>query len=208
MNYYDMNKRLEVVYNELLIEDIKGKKILDAGCGTGWFSKTACERGAIVTSLDVGENLLSKVKEKCNSECVVGSVLGLPFQNNFFDILVSSEVIEHTPNPLKAIDEFHRVLKPGGILVLTTPNRFWYFSLLIANRFKLRPYQGLENWVGYKQLQKKLTDTGFQIKEYYGIHLFPFIFLSTNSLLDFFHKFRKTTGPVMLNIATKCVKKA
>jgi 2-polyprenyl-3-methyl-5-hydroxy-6-metoxy-1,4-benzoquinol methylase len=130
MNMYDTNRRLDVFYNELLIENIEGKKLLDAGCGTGWFSKYAFDRKAIVTSMDVGENLLSQVAKKCDSERVVGSILEMPFEDNSFDIVVSSEVIEHTPDPLSAIVEIFRVLKPGGTVILSTPNRLWFFFSL------------------------------------------------------------------------------
>ena len=60
MNMYDTEKRVRVVFNALLSpKELKGKKLLDAGCGTGWFSRRAVELGAFVTSLDVGENLLN-----------------------------------------------------------------------------------------------------------------------------------------------------
>ena len=201
MNMYDTNKRLEVIFNELLREDITGKKLLDAGCGTGWFSKLSCERGAIVTSMDLGENLLSKVAQKCTSERVVGSILEIPFKDNSFDIIVSSEVIEHVPDPYKAIQELFRVLKPGGTLVLTTPNRIWYFAIWIANVFKMRPYQGLENWTGWYEMKRNLTKIGFVNADMRGIHLFPFVSKIFYPVLNFFHKFNKTLGPVMLNIA-------
>ncbi len=145
MNDYDLKKRLQVVYEQLLTEDISQKKLLDAGCGTGWFNAYACNRNADVVSLDLGENLLKKVEEKCDSTRVVGSVLELPFSDNTFDYVVSSEVIEHVPTPLNAITEMHRVLKPGGQLIITTPSKRWYFSLIIAHRLNLRRYQGLEN---------------------------------------------------------------
>jgi malonyl-CoA O-methyltransferase len=79
MNHYDLQRRLEIVYDELLPDDLAGKQLLDAGCGTGWFSKKACDRGAKVTSLDVGEKLLAQVAKKCDSRRVVGDVLALPF---------------------------------------------------------------------------------------------------------------------------------
>ena len=49
MNMYDTNKRLKIIFEELLCEDLHNKKVLDAGSGTGWFSKKACELGADVT---------------------------------------------------------------------------------------------------------------------------------------------------------------
>lgn len=206
MNMYDTNKRLKVVFDELLTEDIRNKKLLDAGCGTGWFSKLSSERGAIVTSMDLGENLLARVASKCNSERIVGSILDIPFQDNVFDIVISSEVIEHVPDPFKAMEELFRVLKPGGTLILTTPNKIWYFAIWIANTFKLRPYEGLENWIGWYEMKRKLNRIGFIDVQMYGIHLFPFVIKLLNPVLDFFHKFNKILGPIMLNIAVKASK--
>ncbi len=203
MNMYDTNKRLETIYKELLKEDITGRKLLDAGCGTGWFSKAAVDRGAVVTSMDLGENLLSKVALKCQSERIVGSILEIPYADCTFDIVVSSEVIEHVPNPFKALSELYRVLKPGGILVVTTPNKIWYFAIWLANLFKLRPYQGLENWTGWMEMNYNLKKLGFTEIDMRGIHLFPFIAKIFYPVLDFFHKYNDSLGPVMLNIAVK-----
>ena len=201
MNMYDTNKRLDVIFSELLVEDISGKELLDAGCGTGWFSKISCQRGANVTSMDLGENLLSKVALKCESHRVVGSILDIPFEDNIFDIIISSEVIEHVPEPVKALHELFRVLKPGGKLVLTTPNKFWYFAIWIANALRLRPYQGLENWIGWHEMKKITREIGFDQVEMRGIHLFPFVSKIFYPVLDFFHNYNKVLGPVMLNIA-------
>jgi len=206
MNMYDLNKRMEVVYSDLLNNDLKNKKLLDAGCGTGWFSKRACELEAEVTSLDLGENLLNEVAKKCDSRRVQGSILELPFNDNEFDIVVSSEVIEHIPRPLDAIDEFFRVLKPDGILVLTTPNKLWFFSIWLANVLGLRPYQGLENWVSWYQMKKKINEAGFIREDIRGIHLFPFIFKFSYGTLDFFNRFSHFLGPVMLNMAVRARK--
>lgn len=207
VNKYDTNKRLQVVFNELLKEyDLTDKILLDAGCGTGWFSREAVKRGAIVYSMDLGENLLSKVKEKCSSNTIIGSVLDIPFEDNHFDVIISSEVIEHVPEPVKAIQEFHRVLKPGGICVITIPNRFWRFSVVIANVLKLRPYEGLENWIGWFQMKRILRDTGFIRLKMVGIHLLPFPIKFLHPLLDFFHRYNKKLGPVMINMAVACTK--
>ena len=206
MNMYDTNKRLNVVFHELLNESIENKNILDAGCGTGWFSKWACDRKAKVTSMDLGENLLKKTAQKCSSKIIIGSVLKMPFEDNTFDIIISSEVIEHVTEPYLALKEMYRVLKPEGTLIITTPNKFWHFSVSLANLFKLRPYQGLENWLGWREIKREIKKTGFTIKEMKGIHLFPFIFPILNPVLDFFHKYNNLLGPFMVNIAIKAVK--
>jgi len=206
MNKYDLQRRLDIIFNELLPHDISGKRLLDAGCGTGHFSKVASEKGAVVTSMDIGVRLLEKVAEKCETERVVGSVLDMRYDNNCFDFIISSEVIEHTENPYRAIEEFYRVLKPGGILALTVPNRFWKWSCVIANATGIRPYEGLENWVGFRKLKHKLLSSGFHIIRYKGFHLFPFQVSLLHPLLLFLDKFGNTLGRFYINIAASCRK--
>lgn len=208
MNMYDTNVRLGVIFDYLLKdENIKGKRLLDAGSGTGWFSKWACERGAIVTALDVGENLLNEVKKKCNVDTIVGDILDLKFQQNHFDFVVSSEVIEHTVNPLKAVRELVRVVKKGGVIALTTPNIVWYWSIDLANKFHIRPYEGYENWVGYYQLRRWFIENGCIIEKQKGFHMAPLFFSKIfYRPLQYFDKFGTAIGPLMLNIAIKARK--
>lgn len=206
VNAYDTKKRVSVFFDELLPKHLTGKTLLDAGCGTGWFSAEAVKRGAVVTSLDLGEKLLEQVAKKCKSKRVVGSILNLPFKAGSFDYVISSEVIEHTVNPKKALKEFYRVLKPKGTLVVSTPNSFWYFALTIATWLKLRPYLGLENWQSFAELKQNLQQTNFKINKMYGIHAFPFVIPAFNPILDYLHQFRYFLGPVMVNLVAKCQK--
>lgn len=207
MNMYDTNRRLEIIFDEILTEDIRGKELLDAGSGTGWFSKRAVERGARVTSLDVGENILAQVARKCNTRRVVGSVCEMEFRDSSFDFVVSTEVIEHTPDPRKAVREMHRVLKKDGVLVLTVPNKVWHFSISLANFLRLRPYEGYENWVGWSELRKWLEESGFEILEYRGFHIVPFVLPFTYGALRRIDRFGGSLGSLMLNIAVKARKR-
>jgi 2-polyprenyl-3-methyl-5-hydroxy-6-metoxy-1,4-benzoquinol methylase len=206
MNRYDLETRVAVIYDQLLTEDLKGKRLLDAGCGTGWFSLRACERGAEVTSMDVGVNLLGKVAEKCDSRRVVGDICRLPFPEEAFDVVASSEVIEHVLEPRQAIAELSRVLKPGGVLALTTPNRIWHFAITFANQIGARPYQGYENWVGYRQLVEWCEAEGLKVESHFGFHLFPFVLSLFNPVLHFMDRFGKGLGGAMLNQAIRARK--
>jgi len=187
MNKYDLRKRMNIIFNCLLKDEIKGKKLLDAGCGTGFFSKEAIKKGAKVTSLDISDRLLKITKEKCKfkSKIVKADILSLPFPNESFDIVLSTEVIEHTQNPRKAIFEFSRVLKKRGILVLTTPNKVWYPAIFIATKLKVRPYEGLENWVSLRDLKRIFFDAGLKIEKFFGFHLFPFFLQQFTLYLTF-----------------------
>lgn len=185
MNRYEVEKRLRLVFDHALRElPLAHRDFLDAGCGTGLFSEAAVERGANVTSMDVGEALLVRVAEKCDSRCVVGDVQHLPFPDESFDVVLSTEVIEHVRAPAVAVRELGRVLRPGGTLVVTTPNRAWHWSIVVANRLGLRPYEGLENWAGWKELQLWLSDAGIVVDETLGFNALPFVHPLTYGLID------------------------
>ncbi|MBK6877059.1 MAG: methyltransferase domain-containing protein [Ignavibacteria bacterium] len=102
MNMYDTNRRIEVIFQDFLgAENLKGKTLLDAGCGTGLFTTKAVERGADVTSIDIAPKLVEITKRKNpllpQLQLQLWSCL---FENNSFDIVISSDVIEHTRSPM------------------------------------------------------------------------------------------------------------
>jgi 2-polyprenyl-3-methyl-5-hydroxy-6-metoxy-1,4-benzoquinol methylase len=174
VNPYDLQRRLEVVYEELLPSDLSTQHLLDVGCGTGWFSSWARTRGAEVTSLDVGESLLQQTLSKACVQPVIGDALVLPFQAASFDIVVSSEVIEHTVNPEQAVTEMARVLRPKGFLALTCPNHLWKWSVMLLNWLGVRPFRGYENFLGYLELRGMVSRAGLQVVRHQGFHLWPY----------------------------------
>lgn len=210
VNRYDTRRRIEVIFNNFLgNHDLNQKLVLDAGCGTGWFTEQAVKQGAKVITLDIGDKLvgisLSKAPQALGS---VGSLLDLPFKNNTFEYIISSDVIEHTQNPYRATAELVRVLKPNGYLCLTVPNRsFWYFAVILANKLHLRKYQGYENWVPFFQYHKYLEKQNLDILKYQGIHLFPFIFSLNRMLRKLDTIFEIKLAKYMVNIAVYARKK-
>ncbi len=207
MNRYDTEKRLRIVFDQLLTDSLTGKLLLDAGCGTGWFSRRASDRGATVVSLDIGPNLLREVAKKTSAMLVVGTSMKLCFPDDTFDCVVSSEMLEHTPSPETAFRELARVLKPGGILVITTPNRVWHFSVVAANALNLRPYEGFENWVRWSDLTRWSRAASLRVVSMSGFHLIPFQLPLLHSFIDFCDRFGPSwLGRLMINIALKARK--
>lgn len=200
MNHYDLQRRLEVIFDQLLAEkDLKGRRLLDAGCGTGYFSRQALHRGAKVTSVDIGVNLLKEARKKGAPQPVASDVTKLAFGDQTFDVVVSSECIEHTPSPATAVSELSRVLRPGGILVVTCPNRFWHWSCRLANALGIRPYCGLENWPSWSSLRNWSQANGIQIQQHIGLHLFPFVLKPTHGLLRLLDRAGGKLGPLYVN---------
>lgn len=207
MNRYDVHRRIDTIYDVLLgAHDLTDRTLLDAGCGTGLFSAAACARGARVTALDIGPRLLEQVRRKCNAKTVVGDVMNLDFRDGAFDVVVSSECIEHTTDPRRAVGELVRVCKPGGLIAITCPNRHWRWACTIANALRLRPYEGLENWPSWKELRQWVTESGATIKSMRGIHLFPFQVKMLQPVLRRLDNFGDVLGRWCVNQAVLAVK--
>lgn len=130
--------------NEFVIDycgEVKRKSILDVGCSYGWLEKALLAKGAKrVVGIEPEERLFYNArKEVPGARFMVGSATEIPFKSNTFDTLVYFEVLEHLPVGAedKAISEITRVLKKGGKLIFSTPNRHlisclldpaWYFG--------------------------------------------------------------------------------
>jgi ubiquinone/menaquinone biosynthesis C-methylase UbiE len=101
-----------------------GARILVAGCGLGHealhIHKTL---GAPVTGFDVELHHDTGMEESEDFKLMVASVLDLPFEDASFDAVFYHHVIEHVPDAAKSLEELARVLKPGGLLYVGTPNR-------------------------------------------------------------------------------------
>jgi SAM-dependent methyltransferase len=209
MNHYDLERRLAVVFDQLLGSmDLRGALVLDAGCGTGEFSAAARARGADVVSVDIGPRLLARTRGKGIERVVAADVAALPFAAGTFDVVLSSECIEHTPSPRASVLELTRVLRPGGRLAVTCPNRTWYWSCAVADRLGLRHYKGLENWPGWSALRRWVTEGGVTIARHDGLHLFPFMLTPTHPLLRWLDRFGAVAGPLYVNQCIAGVKRA
>lgn len=207
MNKYEVDRRIKIVFENLPKDSLKGKLLLDAGCGVGIFSEIAVKKGAKVVSMDVGKQLLMKVKQRCSSQCTVGSITNIPFHNNFFDIVLATESLEHSNDPEKGFDELVRVTKPGGRLIVTVPNKFWKFSLSLANTFRLRPYHGNENWLTWHEINLMATRNNLVVKRLSGFNPIPIFSNRLDWLFRITDNFNKFAGPMMVNIYLSAEKK-
>jgi|SRR6516162_1103734 len=179
LSLYDTRRRMEVLIDEFLPGDtLKGMSALDVGTGLGFFAERMIGRGAQVTAVDLGTNLVEQVRTRFSCQAFTADALSLTnsFEPNSFDIVLSSECIEHTPDPQAAIVQMLTVLKPGGLLSLSTPNMFWYPIVSFATRMKLRPFTGLENFSTFDTLGTTIRNSGGVVLKQKGLHLFPFQF--------------------------------
>jgi 2-polyprenyl-3-methyl-5-hydroxy-6-metoxy-1,4-benzoquinol methylase len=175
---YDTRRRVEVLIDRFLTPRLAlpGLSVLDVGCGLGDFSVRLSELGARVVACDIGRNLVRRTRQLAGCDGVVADALalGATFDAESFDLVVSSECIEHTPSPARAIEEMAAVLKPGGYISLSTPNLVWKPLVLLATAAGTRPFEGYENFSTWRGLRRALRSARLTPVEEFGLHLFPF----------------------------------
>lgn len=163
-----------------------GKRALDVGCREGMQTKWLEEKGYQVTSIDV---------KKVFKKCIIADLnKKLSFNNKSFDLIWCSEVIEHLDNPSFAESEFRRVLKPGGEMILTTPNSYsWIFLFgLLAKKMQRKDHKQFFSIKDIKNLFPKAEIYGYfpyfgkfryRIKKGIGILSPTFIIFIKNYLI-------------------------
>ncbi len=167
-------------FMEAMGGDIKGKRILDAGCGGGLLSEDFARAGALVTGLDVREGAIDTAREHAVRmglaiDYHVGSVMDLQYSKETFDVVVTSFVLEHVSDLSKAIANVARVLKPEGLYLYSGINRNLKSLVLISIGFqyvlkKIPP--GTLNWKRFRrppELHAVLRENGISNVDTKGV---------------------------------------
>ena len=105
-------------------------EVLDAGCGTGGLIKTLNQShpGWRFSGLDFMPMACALARERTQVEIVEGSVSALPFSDKSFDAVISADVICQIDDAASAVQEFARVLRPGGMAIINVPALMWMWS--------------------------------------------------------------------------------
>jgi SAM-dependent methyltransferase len=149
-------------------------RILDAGCGTGAALAGFLKDYGQVTGFDVAIEAVSYSKSRQIVRLARASVVSLPFCNSYFDLVTSFDVLceQSVTDDLAALNEFHRVLVPGGRVLLRLPALKWLCgqhdrAVHIAHRYT------------YREVAQKLMAGGFAIQQisYGNTIMFPLIWI-------------------------------
>jgi len=109
---------------DIMYRDVKGKKILEIGAGTGRITGELKRFGAEVSACDISENMLKILNRKFpDVETKVCDIHELPYEDNSFDAVYAMFVVVHIEDLQTVFDEVHRVLKDGGVFVLSNINQ-------------------------------------------------------------------------------------
>jgi SAM-dependent methyltransferase len=137
-------------------------RLLDIGCSAGILLDEARKRGWEVYGVELSSWAVDYAQKKLNLKIFKGELKEARFLDNYFDLVVMADSIEHLADPLGSLIEIKRILKPDGIIMISTPD-IGSITARIAGR----------NWWGIKQshlvyfnkrsISKILSDSGFKV---------------------------------------------
>lgn len=195
------------------LEDILKKlnrefSLIDLGCGDGTFlwalhNKGLLENANRIVGVDISKKRIKRSKQYCPFvEGIVSDVQNLSqIHDNAFDIVISSQVIEHVPDDSQMLKEVHRILKPIGYFYISTVIKKWYgFWIYWNNGFKLDPthlreYKSKEEFInllenhGFEIIQLKIRNLKFPVVDLFLRVLFKIGMINLSS--DFYLKHKK-----------------
>ena len=154
---------------------------LDGGCGNGRDFNMLLQHTRTVIGIDSSQGMVAEARIKADKSLngqrihlAMADVTRLPFQNSSFDFVVCSEVLEHVPNWRKALLEFHRILKPSGTFIISTPNKYSMYGLTrYPGRLVVGSKHPYDNWKSYFQLRNALKSYGFEVNQAKGACYLP-----------------------------------
>lgn len=123
-----------------------GTRLLDIGCGEGFFLFNASRAGYMTKGIEISQGAAEYARKEFDLDVEARPFEELWFPADYFDVVTLWQVLEHLPYPLVVLKEIHRILKPGGLLVTSTPNiegtlarifrrRWWNLRVLHVNQF-------------------------------------------------------------------------
>ena len=159
--------------------------VLDLGAGFGRHAFETARRGGDVVAVDLSAKELlatsatfavmandNEITVDQSVSAIQGNALSLPFKSESFDRVIASEMLEHVPDDVGAMNELHRVLKPGGILAATVPAAVpeqicWWLN----DQYHAPASPGGHVRIyGRPELDTKLTESGFDVVGHHRAH--------------------------------------
>lgn len=124
-----------------LLPEVKGKRVLDAGCAAGWYTAWLLDHGAQVTAVDLSPNMVERTHQRVGERArILQADLNLPLDDltdASFDIVLSSLTLHYLKDWTGVLSEFRRILVPGGTLVFSVHHPFMDFTVFKRENYFL-----------------------------------------------------------------------
>ncbi len=140
-----------------------GHLLLDIGCGEGFFLSNASSAGYNARGIEPSQDAAEYARQEFGLDVEAKPFEELRLPENRFDVVTLWQVLEHVPHPLKILSEVHRILKPGGLLALSTPDiggaparvlgrRWWNIRKVHINQFTTDTMTTLLGNAGFRDI--------------------------------------------------------
>ncbi len=157
------------------LPDLKGRRILEVGAGTGREGHELARRGAWVCALDFSPEALRLSRQVSTAARLVrGDALATPFPEGSFDLVYHQGLLEHFSDPLPLLRENYRVLKPGGLALVDVPQKYHLYTVLKHGLMALdKWFAGWETQFSPREIQSVVERAGFRCERVYGYGMRP-----------------------------------
>lgn len=139
-----------------LMPDVKGRRVLDAGCGPGIYSEWLIEQGAEVVAVDVSPKMVELARQRLGKEADVRQAdLSKPLAflaSSSFDVVLSALVLDYIDDWHTTFSEFYRILRPGGRFVFSVHHPFFDYLYFKSNNYYETELVGCE-WGGFNNVR-------------------------------------------------------
>lgn len=163
---YEMERPVYLSYFRKKVNEIERLhsrgKVLDVGCGLGFFLEAAREKGWEVQGVEISKYAASYISRNLNIKVFQNTLENLHLPPKSFDVITLFALVEHFACPLQTLLEVKRLLKPGGLLVLTATNQGSKVARLLGSRWFQYRYQGHLYFFDPKTLKHLLKKAGFK----------------------------------------------
>ena len=158
-------RRHEVVYRRL-VERCRDRDVLEAGAGEGYGADLIADVARRVIGLDYDESSVAHIRARYpRVEMLHGNLAALPLPDASVDVVVNFQVIEHLWDQGQFVAECLRVLRPGGVLLMSTPNRITFTP---GSDVPLNPFHTRE--LNAAEMTELLTEQGFVMEAMLGVY--------------------------------------
>jgi len=148
---------------ELVKKYKDGARLLDVGCGEGFFLFNASKAGYTTKGIEISQDAAEYAIREFGLDVEAKPFEELRFAENYFDVVTLWQVLEHVSYPLMVLKEVHRILKPGGLLATSTPDiegmlakifqrKWWNLRRLHINQFTAKTLTDMLNRAGFKNV--------------------------------------------------------
>ena len=141
----------------------KTNRILDTGCGHGFFLEVAKEKGWEVFGTELSDKAIKDCESK-GIQMLKGSLTDDSFEENFFDIIISIEFLEHISHPVQYASQIKRLLRPGGQVYITTPNFNSLLRYKLKSEYDVISYPNHLTYFTTNTLKRLFENQGFKTK--------------------------------------------